>query len=318
MAHRSTPILALALLTSGCVQITTKQNLDHCTYNEGDRYCAEQFPDRPFCNDGRDECAIGDKYGCVAEVRPECHEPCGVLDDEACLGESSSSSGSGSGSDSGSDSGSGSGSSTGPMPCMGNEDCMDAGAPFCEPASGECVGCDGLDDGDGACAELDANAPLCVGATCVACTAEDTSVCDAQALVCDEESNTCVPCTEHDQCGEAACNLFEGTCLPADAVTRVGPGQEYTTLSAAVMSFPAGSEGTIIVFTGMPDYNEAVTVDGGRTLALLANDGDLPRWVLTGGGSPQLTVGDATVLMDGIQVSGNAATGDPGVLVDGG
>ncbi|MEX1366171.1 MAG: hypothetical protein AB1Z98_23805, partial [Nannocystaceae bacterium] len=148
-----------------------------------------------------------------------------------------------------------------------DEECLDAGAPFCEPMLGECVGCDGLEDGDAACAGVDANAPLCVGGDCVACTAEDVSVCDALALVCDQEMNACVPCTEHDQCGEAACNLFDGTCLPADAVARVGPGQEYTTIGAAVDSFAAGEQGTVIVFDG--SYNEPITIDGGRVIAFL-------------------------------------------------
>ncbi|MEX1362178.1 MAG: hypothetical protein AB1Z98_03585, partial [Nannocystaceae bacterium] len=194
---------------------------------------------------------------------------------------------------------------------------MDAAAPFCETASGECVGCDGLEDGDGACAELDANAPLCFEGGCVACTTMDPSVCEAQGLVCDDETNTCVPCTEHDQCGEAACNLFDGTCLPADAVVRVGVGRDYTTIEAAVSSFGAGEMGTIVVFDG--SYNEPITIDGGRVIAFLVNEGDLPEWTRTSGmDAPQLVVSDGTVLIDGLQLSGNDSTADAGILVDGG
>jgi len=104
--------------------------------------------------------------------------------------------------------------------------------------------------------------------------------------------------------------------LPAEAVVRVGVMQEFATLTEAVASFEAGAEGTVIVHQA--DYNEAVTVDGGRVVAFVANEGDLPLWILAGGGSPQLTVLDGTVLMDGIQMSGNSSSMDPGLLVDGG
>jgi hypothetical protein len=60
---------------------------------------------------------------------------------------SGSESGSGSESESGSDSSSGSESSstTGPMPCVSDEECTDAEAPFCG-VSGECGTCDGSKD----------------------------------------------------------------------------------------------------------------------------------------------------------------------------
>jgi len=92
---------------------------------------------------------------------------------------------------------------------------------------------------------------------------------------------------------------------------------DFATLTEAVASFAEGAEGTIIVH-GNDAFDEAGTVDGGRVLAFLANDGDLPRWILSGGGAPQLTVLDGTVLMDGIQMSGNSSSMDPGLLVDGG
>jgi len=104
--------------------------------------------------------------------------------------------------------------------------------------------------------------------------------------------------------------------LPAEAVVRVGLMQEFATLTEAVASFDPEAEGTIIVHLPLANYDEAVTVDGGRTLAFLANEGDLPRWLLGAGGAPQLTVLDGTVLMEGIQMSGNAD--DRGLVVDGG
>src|SRR5690606_36945591 len=83
-------------------------------------------------------------------------------------------------------------------------------------------------------------------------------------------------------------------------------------------SFDMMTEGTIIVHAAMPNYDEAVTVDGGRVLAFLAADdvATPPRWLQGAGGPPQLTVGDATVLMDGLQLSGNADA--VGLSVDGG
>jgi len=142
--------------------------------------------------------------------------------------------------------------------------------------------------------------------------------CSGMTPICDEASNTCVGCEEHDECGDAACNLFSGACLPADSVERVGVGQEHATLTEAMATVGEGAQATIVVYEPMADYNEAVTVDGGRVVAFLANDGDAPRWVLTGGGAPQLTIMEGTVLMEGMQMSGNASATDPGLLVNGG
>lgn len=311
----------------------TEIDTTHCNYNGGDSYCAEQFPDGdyPFCESGRTGCISPQKtLGCVAAPpSDECYSPCGgdstIDDDATCIAVESSSGSSDSDSSSGdsdsTDTGSTSSETTGPMPCTENVDCEDASAPFCEPVSGECVACDGTDDPDGACAGLDPTMPLCVAGTCVQCTAAAPDACMGKTPVCDDAANTCVPCTEHDQCGDAACNLFSGACLPADAVVHVGAGQEYATISAAVMSFAAGAEGTIIVHAGA-SYDESISVNGGRVLAFLAADvgpmAEPPRWVRTSGTQPQLTVTDATVLMDGMQVSSNASDVPPGVVVDGG
>ncbi|MEX1367561.1 MAG: hypothetical protein AB1Z98_30815, partial [Nannocystaceae bacterium] len=78
-----------------------------------------------------------------------------------------------------------------------------------------------------------------------------------------------------------------------------------------------GEQGTVIVFDG--SYNEPITIDGGRVIAFLVNDGDLPEWTRTAGlDAPQLVVSDGTVLIDGLQLSGNDSTADAAVLVDGG
>lgn len=303
-----------------CVRETTVLVEDHCANQDGNAWCEQRHGgERPYCVIGVCGPTL-DRDGCVEALpEAECYSPCGNLltvdDDASCIDGSSSSSGSGSG-DSGESSDSGESTTTGPQPCVGDEECPDGAAPFCNPV-GECVGCDGLDEPDAACADTDASQPLCVGGTCVACTADDAGACGGLTPVCDDASNTCVGCSEHGQCGDAACNLFTGACLPADAVVHVGgPTPDFATIGDAVSSFDAGAEGTIVVHQA--NYDEAVTVDGARVLAFLANEGDLPLWILAGGGSPQLTVGDGTVLMDGMQLSGNASSMEPGLRVDAG
>jgi hypothetical protein len=292
----------------------------HCANNEGDVYCAEQFPDgsRPFCELGVGACVSpSSELGCAAE-RPvvECYSPCGgrsTIDEngECVMEEESSGSSSGGTTETEESSGSGSESSsstTGPMPCVSDEECTNAGAPFCGTA-GECGTCDGTDDPDAACAGLDPAAPVCVDGACVQCTTAAPEACIGKTPVCDDAANTCVPCNAHDQCGEAACNLYTGACLPADAVVHVGPGQGFLNLTDAIASFAAGDEGTIIVHEPMASYDESVTVDGGRVLALLAaaDAAAPPGWVRTAGGAPQLAVTmGSTVLIDGLRMSGNA------------
>jgi hypothetical protein len=303
----------------------------HCGNNEGDAYCAEQFSDgsRPYCELGAGSCISSNaQLGCVAE-RPadECYSPCGgrsaIDENGACVMVEDSSSGTSSG---GTETEESSGSSessstTGPMPCETNDDCADGGAPFCEPASGECVTCDQTEDGDAACAELDPAAPVCLGDACVQCTAAAPEACTNPTPVCDDATNTCVPCTAHDQCGEAACNLYTGACLPGDAVVHVGGATpDFATLELAVASFVGdGAEGTVIVHAG-PSYDESVTVDANRVLAFLAADGDVPQWIESAVGDlPQLAVTEgSTVLMDGMQLSSNSSSMTPALRVTGG
>jgi hypothetical protein len=211
---------------------------------------------------------------------------------------------------------SGSSSTTGPMPCVSDEECTEPEAPFCG-VTGECGTCDGTKDGDAACAGLDPKNPVCVGDACVQCTAAAPEACTGETPLCDDATNTCVPCNAHDQCGEAACNLYTGACLPADAVVHVGGATpDFPNLTMAVASFAAdGAQGTIIVHQA--NYDEAVTVDGGRVLAFLAADGDTPAWAVIGGGAPQLAVTmGSTVLIDGLRMSGNA--NDVALMVDSG
>jgi hypothetical protein len=210
-------------------------------------------------------------------------------------------------------------STSGTEPCTSDEMCPGE-RPFCNLDSEECVPCDGMPDPNAACAGLELGTPVCLDG-CVQCTAEAPDACTGVPPLCDAQTNTCQPCTAHGQCGEAACNLFTGACLPEDAVVHVGPGQDLATLALAVNSFGDGAEGTIVVHAGA--YNESVTVEGGRVRAFLAAGIGVginpPVWTRSSGATPQLTVNaDSTVLMDGMQLSGNVSTMVPGLLVDGG
>jgi hypothetical protein len=322
---------ALLLASFGACHVTNYKDT-HCSNNDGDEFCRREHPDYslPYCSF---DCEPDVFDGCVeAEPEPSCYSACGgrlpLTEDPTCEPEPppEGTTGTGTGTETdptlgeteSSDSGE---STTGPMPCQGNDDCTEDGAPFCEPTSGECVACDGTTDPDGACAALDPAAPLCVGGACVQCTATNPAACTGETPICDDASNTCVPCTAHDQCGEAACNLFTGACLPADAVVHVGGATpDFPSLTMAVASFDPMTEGTIVVHAG--DYNESVPVDGGRVLAFLAAEigagVEPPRWIRSSGNTPQITVTDATVLMDGMQVSGNVSTMVPGLRIDAG
>lgn len=92
------------------------------------------------------------------------------------------------------------GSSSGGDECLEDADCPDPLVPYCDPATASCVACGALPDPNGFCASVDPLQPVCDGTVCVACTDGDTQACDDQLLVCDTVANTCVPCTEHDQC----------------------------------------------------------------------------------------------------------------------
>ena len=81
------------------------------------------------------------------------------------------------------------------------------------------------------------------GGACVECSAEDATACGGTTPICDPAANACTACTAHDQCpGDAGCHLFEGSCLPSDAVLVVDveepmcdmAGQPYCTLSSAL------------------------------------------------------------------------------------
>ncbi|MEX1363133.1 MAG: hypothetical protein AB1Z98_08405 [Nannocystaceae bacterium] len=300
-------VLGLAV-GAGCFRYAP----NHCGNNEGDATCRDRELGM-FC-----DLCVGNNDGCVnAQPPADCYWEGPETDGDSSSG-------------SGSETGGGStttttdatvddGSSTGPVPCVTNEDCADPLAPFCEPASGDCLSCEVMSDPDGACAGLDADEPLCVGGACVACTPRDASVCDVLAQICDEQTNACVPCTEHAQCDSGACELAGGQCFPTTFVATVdgdaGSGADYPSIAAAVGAVGDGQHGVIVVheLDGGADYG-GVLVDGGKTIALLAASGEAP--IVQGTGSnPGLRVeGAGTGLyVDGLSVT-NAAV--QGVTVD--
>lgn len=311
------PWIALGLVAagmSGCVVKETFDNPVHCANNNGDAFCAESYPDgsRPHCASGLGDCAqryvsgkqrychtngaCADVYdGCMA-MQPE--EECwaqwgrGQPPETGTSEDGGSSSAVGS-SGMGQSSSTSVGSETGSEPCLGHEDCVTADAPLC--VDGDCVPCD-VGPAEG-CEAKDSATPVCDAGECVQCTGENTAACEDATPVCDAELRQCEPCSEHQQCPGSACNLVEGSCLPLDAVIHVDGdgGREFTSIGAALASVSAGVTAVLVVHERNADtpYVEAVTIDGGRTIALLAADGETP--VLQGpGASSAVAVNDAS------------------------
>lgn len=294
--------LVLGLVASAC-----RRDLpNHCANLAGDDTCSSRGQGQ-FCSG----CVL-DNDGCV-DVLPstECHAVSGPMDESSGSGDSGTAGSTDGSSDTEVEPSTGSTATT-DGPCTVDEDCTDAAAPYCDPA-GACVGCDGTEEPDAACAGTDPGNPLCVGGACVACTAEDASVCDAELLLCDEDANSCVACTEHGQCASGACELAVGRCFPADSTRLtvdgdVGSGADFASIVAAVASVPDGGYGVITVHElDMADTYLGANIEG-QTIALLAASGEAP--IVQGtAGNPGLRVqGPETVLyVDGLRLSGNTA-----------
>ncbi|MCA9711396.1 MAG: hypothetical protein KDK70_36495, partial [Myxococcales bacterium] len=300
--------IGLGLVIGGTVGACYHYDPNYCGNQDGHASCRERGLGQ-FCS----LCDF-EKDGCV-DARPSDH----CLAPFDVPGESSESSGSGSdtgvtttmGVTSDATDGGTSGSSSGGGPCSGPEDCSGA-TPFCDPA-GECVGCGALADGDAACAGLDPSTPLCVGGGCVACTEDDTSICDAQLRLCDPVSHQCVDCTEHGLCDSGACQLDVGTCFPGDSVVHVDGdgGQDFASVSAAVDGFANGALGVIVLHergAAIP-YTESLVVDGGKVLAVVAAPDERP--IVQGTGAPAFTVQGAgtTLYLERLTISGGSAFG---------
>lgn len=172
--------------------------------------------------------------------------------------------------------------------------------------SGEDPDDSGTTIGLGGCGICPSDAPVCTEGVCVECTFGNPGVCDPETQICDTASNVCLTmCGSHGECGEAGCNFYEGFCLPADAIVHVGPeDDQVSTITAAVETFSAGERGTIVVHES-DVYYDSVVIDDARVLAILAAEGNAPVWDNAGIGVPQLSVSNGTVLLDGLQFTGN-------------
>jgi len=338
--HRTTILIALALgcaAAVSCVKTTYILNPNHCSgAQDGDSFCAEQYPDgsKAFCRYGSDPCnpdVDADFDGCVAE-RPqdECYSPCGqgntfaddpsCLDEETTVADASTTQSSSSGGDT-ETSGTtvepeteGESSTTGPE-CSEDVPCSDAEAPFC--VDGVCGTCDATEVPDESCMELDAGAPLCVEGACVQCTAEDASGCDGVTPLCDAEANTCVACEFHEECqdiGSPACNFVTGACFDAADVTPVNAATAGS-IQTAIDGVADGAEHAIVL-SGSGSTNHTVTIDGGKTIAIVSSDTNTQE-VRGNSGNPTVTVTGAgtTVFLHRLELTAN--TDDVGISVEG-
>ena len=211
-------------------------------------------------------------------------------------------------------------STTGPPPMCsapdgtyGAEPCPDTD-PFC--VGGMCTACNNAVSNTSCFEHDEAPGDVCAAdGRCVVCTPDEDSACELDVAnpYCDPETNECAPCSEHAHCGMAACNLFNGQCVPGMVVTVLpGPGA----LVAAVNAVTAAGGGTIIVNEGT--YDEAITINSNAIVGFLAEAGASPEWRRTSGaGAPQLRVtGGATVLVDGIDFRLNNSSVDSAIRID--
>lgn len=176
------------------------------------------------------------------------------------------------------------------------------GAPYC--VEGSCVDCSAL----ASCAEVDADAPACDGASglCVECTDVDASACSGGTPVCDAALQTCVKCAQHDECSSGACDILSGACFPdADTLwvdrkaSCSGEGTEaspFCEIQDAVKAISPGAPTIVRVVAGVTPYTTKIDVGSGVIAALIGE-----------GGSPAIDVDlDAMLVNDGARVYLNA------------
>ena len=132
-------------------------------------------------------------------------------------------------------------------------------APVCGP-DGMCAPCTAGPDGDDVCAT---HAPLsyCVandmGSTqCAVC--RDASHC-AAGEICQSDSFTCGPCTEHAQCPNSAC--MEGVCLDDPDIMYVDPNGDDTPMLCSQTEPCATITGALTVMN-MGDPRQFIMVAG--------------------------------------------------------
>ncbi|MEM9459086.1 MAG: right-handed parallel beta-helix repeat-containing protein [Myxococcota bacterium] len=159
--------------------------------------------------------------------------------------------------------------------------------------------------------------PFCVGGSCAPCSAGgDCAAIDPTTPVCGP-GDVCLPCVAHSECpGNAACHLFEGSCLPSDRVYYVdpdancGPGDATEMMPACSIqeAFGAASgEPQVTIRLDEDVYFEDITISAGRVIAIL---GTGMTTIATIGGPPTVSVqGTAYLNSVDIQNFEDLATG---------
>ncbi len=195
-------------------------------------------------------------------------------------------------------------------PCTVSADCGGGPTPYCNPAR-ECVPCNSRGVPDDFCGQQSADTPVCAARGCVACSAEDTSVCDADLLVCDDLGGECVPCIEHAQCEAGACDIFEGRCFDPLSVVHAGQGQRFLSINAALDAAQGDAvPGAVLILHGGDVFVDAVETTTDGAIAFVGNPGRRPVWTQEDSQGPILNINDpgARVYLDGIELSMNAAS----------
>jgi len=207
---------------------------------------------------------------------------------------------------------------TGPLPMCDEPDGTYMGscpedAPFCVDkecarcGKGEFTSCATAEGAPGTVCSSDGN--------CVECSAEDATACGGDTPICNTEANVCTACTSHDQCaGNAGCHLFEGSCLPSDAVFMVDvdaamcdqAGQPYCSISGALADAGVGTQATIRVAGGT--YVEDVAISPSAVVAIVSTG---MVTMLANNGSPSVEINaGGTGYLAGLAVSNlSAASG---------
>lgn len=333
----STAGLLLALGTS----ISCKDrvvNEMHCFYNGGNAECERRYGDAlPYCGticldrDGNPPSPNID--GCIDWLPPDgCYSPCGdvdVTEDDSCLDASTgtttesateptgptttmptttvgpTTTADSSGTET-TEPTSMTDTDTGPSGCATSDECTDPLLPLC--ADEVCVSCQAVVDGDDQCGAKDDALPACgADGNCVECTATLDLACAGETPICDANAQACRGCIAHDECDGTACEFATGGCFDEGCVLDV-PG-DAATIAAAVGMVPANEACVLLLGeAGLNDFNESVTINGGRRVAF-RNGGDTEIRIL-GGGTPTIAVsGGAAAYIDRVRISQGGAQG---------
>ncbi|MFO0634118.1 MAG: hypothetical protein U0168_14830 [Nannocystaceae bacterium] len=210
-------------------------------------------------------------------------------------------------------------SSSGPTGCNNSDECTDPAAPIC--VGDTCMPC----TADDQCSEKSSAAPACQSAGelaghCVQCTALNDNACEGNSPVCDDGTSSCVGCSFHEQCPDSACRIATGGCFDPGQVFTVGNGGDYSSIDQAVTILGGGDEIVLRVISG-PDFNQTVTVSGaGTAYALLDDDPSdmvLPQWINSMDAAATLRVeSGAEVYVQGLRLALNGNAAHAAVEVD--